>query len=274
MRYIDIDDLELPDGWYERADAATKAVAKGADPNDHGKVWRELKDYLASLFPEKKCWFCESEVDRSDNAVDHFRPKNRVSDAENTHLGYRWLAFVKENYRYACTFCNSNRKDTETGKTAGKADRFPLLEETNRAYSSDDEWQNEAPILLDPCEPYDWKLIGCKRENGKPCPNAAPETDDFRRASESIKIYHLHHSTTSRKRLTQSTALYNEVAEAKTKFDAAQSNSTQEYDFKKSSKKIRKLIDKKSPFSGEMIYLLKTFRDPNHSWIDDLIEGC
>lgn len=273
MRYIDIDDLLLPDGWYVRADAATEAVANGADPNDHGQIWRDLKDHLADLFPEKKCWFCESEIDRSDNAVDHFRPKNRVSDAKNEHLGYRWLAFVKDNYRYACTFCNSKRKDMDTGETAGKSDRFPLLNESKRAYLSTDDWRKENPVLLDPCDPYDWKFIGCKRENGKPLPNAADGSNDFRRASESIEIYHLHYSATSRRRHTQSINLCNEVDEAKKKFSLAQFNSIYENDFKKSSKKLRKLIDRKSPFSGEMIYLLKTLRDPSHPWITTLIES-
>ena len=274
MRYVDIDDLELPDGWYGRAKNATQAVANGADPKDHEAVWRELKDHMAALLPEKKCWFCETEVDRSDNAVDHFRPKNRVSDASKNHNGYRWLAFVKENYRYACTFCNSKRKDYRTGVAGGKADRFPLLDETKRAYLETDVLDQESPVLLDPCDPYEWELLGCKRENGKPCPNALPSTENYRRASESIEIYHLDLSSTCTRRLTQSIALHSEITEAKKKFLAAQKDSSRESDFKRSSKKIRKLIDRKSPFSGEMIYLLKTQRDSDHPWIQRLIEGC
>ena len=129
MRYIDKDELALPEGWLARAAAASAAVDAGADPNDHADVWRELKDALAALFPNKKCWYCESPVDRADNAVDHFRPKGRVSDAVNPHTGYRWLAFDRSNFRYACTFCNSRRKDVVNGTAGGKADRFPLLDE-------------------------------------------------------------------------------------------------------------------------------------------------
>lgn len=85
MRYVDRSKLVKPTGWNQRAQTASQAVANGADPNDHGVVWRELKDGLASLLHDK-CWYCETHVDRSDNAVDHFRPKNCVSDAANPTL--------------------------------------------------------------------------------------------------------------------------------------------------------------------------------------------
>ena len=90
MRYVDRSKLVKPTGWNQRAQEATQAVANGEDPNDHGQVWRDLKNGLAGLLHDK-CWYCESPVDRSDNAVDHFRPKNRVSDAASPHAGYRWL---------------------------------------------------------------------------------------------------------------------------------------------------------------------------------------
>lgn len=77
MRYVDIDEIELPTGWRTRAKNAAMEVEKGKDPNDYGHIWRELKDNLAVLLNDK-CWYCESIIDRSDNAVDHFRPKNRV----------------------------------------------------------------------------------------------------------------------------------------------------------------------------------------------------
>src|ERR1700684_3476119 len=105
MRYIDWTRLRLPDGWLDRAAAAANAVAGGEDPNDYAPVWRELKDGLADLSNDK-CWYCEMPVPRSDNAVDHFRPKGRMGDAANEHNGYRWLAFERSNFRYACTFCN------------------------------------------------------------------------------------------------------------------------------------------------------------------------
>ena len=189
MRYIDQFELALPEGWLEKAIAAGTIVDGGAKPDDHRTVWAELKDALAALFPEKKCWYCESPVDRADNAVDHFRPKGRVADAAKPHAGYRWLAFDHNNFRYACTFCNSRRIDVVNGTAGGKADRFPLLDETKRLYAPG-SLNQERPKLLDPCELNDWELLGCRRENGKPCPTSQ-DPSDRHRAEESISIYHL-----------------------------------------------------------------------------------
>ena len=185
MRYIDSTRLRLPDGWLERAAAAKIAVENGANPDDYARIWRELKDGLANLFNDK-CWYCEVSVPRSDNAVDHFRPKGRVRDAENEHRGYRWLAFEQSNFRYACTFCNSRRKDIEGDTAGGKADRFPLLDEARRVYEPG-AVTGERPILVDPCEVGDWRLLGCRKENGKPCATSdIPE--QRQRADISIEI--------------------------------------------------------------------------------------
>ena len=148
MRYVDRQMLQLPVGWLERAERATQSVANGAEPNSHSNVWRELKDGLAQLHHEK-CWYCEIPIARSDNAVDHFRPKSRVSDAAREHRGYRWLAFDKANLRYACTFCNSKRRDVGGQTTGGKGDRFPLLDESRRVYN-EGPIDGEEPVLLDP----------------------------------------------------------------------------------------------------------------------------
>ncbi|MBB6576332.1 hypothetical protein HNP33_000380 [Comamonas odontotermitis] len=266
MRYIDIDSLSLPDGWPEKATAAAKAVQAGADLEDFSQIWRDLKDALATLFPEKKCWYCESLVDRSDNAVDHFRPKGRVSDASQPHAGYRWLAFDWRNYRYACTFCNSRRKDVLHGTAGGKGDRFPLLDETTRLYGPG-PLDQESPRLLDPCELNDWELIGCKQENGKPC----PATDDpiaKDRAIDSIEIYHLDYEPTCKQRHAAAVQLKADVELAKLFFAKPGMNA----EFNAVAKKIRRAIDRKAPFSGDMIFLLRGQRTDDHPWIQKLIE--
>lgn len=74
MRYVDLQKLVLPAGWLARAQVAAEDIANGVAPDDRKAVWGVLKDGLASLLHDK-CWYCETHVDRSDNAVDHFRPK-------------------------------------------------------------------------------------------------------------------------------------------------------------------------------------------------------
>ena len=269
MRYVDIDDLVMPDGWLTRAQDAAACVVNGDDPNDHDAVWRALKDGLADLLYDK-CWYCESPIDRSDNAVDHFRPKNRVSDATRPHNGYRWLAFDHKNYRYACTFCNSRRKDIENRTAGGKGDRFPLLNEANRCYAPG-ALQQEEPALLDPCTLDDWELLGCQQENGKPC---AASTDPIRqqRAELSIEIYHLHYEPTCKRRHQVLIQLLADVEQAKRLFPLAENDPERKDDFLAVARKIKRAIRRKAPFSGEMIFLLRGQRHSDHPWIQKLLE--
>lgn len=269
MRYIDIDSLEMPDGWPDRAKTASSAVEKGADPNDYDSVWRELKNGLAELSIDK-CWYCESPIDRSDNAVDHYRPKNRVSDATRPHTGYRWLAFDFHNYRYACTFCNSRRKDIVNGTAGGKADRFPLLDESTRLYGPG-PLQQERPVLLDPCNIDDSDLLGCKQENGKPC-CASENPIACQRVAISIEIYHLHYEPTCKQRHRLAVQLFSDIEQAKLLFEKAKDNAEHYHDFITVAKKIKRVIDRKAPFSGEMMFLLKGQRHADHPWIQKLIE--
>lgn len=82
-------------------------------------VWRDLKDGLANLLHDK-CWYCETAVDRSDNAVDHFRPKGRVSDAANPHAG---LPLVYGQRWLLCMCANPHaQKDPQTRLNTGFAE--------------------------------------------------------------------------------------------------------------------------------------------------------
>ncbi|HLO97666.1 MAG TPA: hypothetical protein VK171_03635 [Fimbriimonas sp.] len=258
----------MPTDWLLRAAAAATAVTNGDDPDEHRDVWKELKDGLADLF-FNKCWYCELPIPRSDNAVDHFRPKGRVSDAVNPHSGYRWLAFEQSNFRYACTFCNSRRKDVDGGTAGGKADRFPLQDETKRVYTPGPV-TGEFPTLLDPCEIGDWRLLGCKKENGEPCP-ASTDPNEYKRAEVSIDIYHLQHEPTCKWRHTEAIRLLSEIEEAKGLFLASQTDSAKELDFKIVAKKILRAIDARSAFSGEMRFLLAGERHTQHPWIENLL---
>lgn len=270
MRYVDHSKLLKPTGWKERARKAAEAVAAGADPDDYSQVWRELKDGLAGLLHDK-CWFCESPVDRSDNAVDHFRPKKRVRDAAKPHGGYRWLAFEAHNFRYACTYCNSRRKDIDGGTVGGKADRFPLLSEPQRVYSVGPVAQ-EQPLLLDPCELSDWRLLGCHQENGQPCASSTNVLEK-RRANESIEIYHLHCEPTCKRRHAAAVQLMSDVDDGKRLFELVIQDPSRASDFKTVAARLRRAIDRDSPYSGDMHFLLRGQRSDAHKWIQELLEA-
>ncbi len=270
MRYVDIDEIELPTGWRTRAKNAAMEVEKGKDPNDYGHIWRELKDNLAVLLNDK-CWYCESIIDRSDNAVDHFRPKNRVSDTDPPHNGYRWLAFDYKNYRYACTYCNSYHRANRNSAGGGKADCFPLLDETNRCYSPGPLWQEE-PVLLDPCVPDDWRLLGCLQENGKPCA-ATDESGQQQRVETSIDTYYLDYEPTCKQRHRVVIQLIADIEHAKRLFPSTKNDLERKADFLDIVRKIKRAIHWKAPFSGEMIFIVQGQRHADHSWIQKLLEA-
>lgn len=270
MRYVDLSQLVKPTGWTQRAQAATKAVVNGDDPNKYADVWRELKKGLAALL-HGKCWYCESSVVRSDNVVDHFRPKNSVCDAERPHTGYRWLAFDESNFRYACTYCNSRRIDQDGRTAGGKADRFPLVDEAQRVYTAGSV-AAEQPLLLDPCKISDWRLLGCHQENGKPCAATADPVSK-RRAETSIEILHLHYEPTCKERRTVAAQLMSDVDDGKRLFELVIQDPTRAPDFKAVAAKVRRAIDRESEYSGDMHFLLRGQRSEQHPWIQELLEA-
>src|SRR5258708_1990284 len=105
MRFVDIDLLQLPNGWQGRADQGLNdlrneiaqadasaglvggdpaagrraAIAAGLNQPARQKIWRDLNPSLAALAKDK-CWYSESRNPTADKNIDHFRPKNRVEE--------------------------------------------------------------------------------------------------------------------------------------------------------------------------------------------------
>ncbi len=180
MREVKLESIVLPRGWELKAQRAIEAGHQHV--NKHDGVWKACKGPLKALSHDK-CYYCEIVQERSDNAVDHFRPKSL----------YPWSAFRWNNYRFACTYCNSRRRDSENDRTGGKGDNFPLLDMNKRATCLEEE-EEECPLLLDPCQPDDPGLIDFD-ESGEPSPTYSREESETRhlRAVVSIRLYHLDH---------------------------------------------------------------------------------
>ena len=215
MRYIDIERLERPEGWQDRADEALRelreeirraegeAVASGEDPvgarratitrvfgrRVRQRVWQDLALNLAVL-GNSKCWYSECSNPGSDKNTDHFRPKARVEE-DGAHDGYWWLAFEWRNLRYSCQWCNQRRRDIVNSISYGKGNHFPLEAGSLRARGEEGDCNNERRILLDPVDPEDWKLLTF-RPDGHPTPARNEGTIEYERARRSIDIYHLH----------------------------------------------------------------------------------
>ena len=213
MRWVDIDQLEIPDGWQARADNALndlrkeihkaeqdatshggdvfavrkKVISEELDKSSRTQIWRDLAQNLAELH-NGKCWYSESLNSGSDKNVDHFRPKKRVAE-DPSHEGYWWLAFDWHNYRYSCQWCNQRRISRIDTTDGGKWDNFPVFGHF-RAMQESDKLEMEEVCLLDPVDPDDWKLLTF-RSDGMPTPSSSIGTKEYERAAVSIKIFHL-----------------------------------------------------------------------------------
>lgn len=206
MRWICKDDVEecLNQIWRDRCEKALTEISNATSQDERKKIlkkaasvsiWRDFYNLLPENL-KKKCWYCEAEEIRSDMPVDHFRPKGKVEN-DTDHEGYWWLAFDWENYRCACTFCNSRRNFGET--EGGKACQFPIVNPDTRAYSPTDELATEVPDFLDPFDPDDFKLLWF---DGDGLPESAPSCteEQARKVTNSIDIFHLNERKISRRR--------------------------------------------------------------------------
>lgn len=281
MRHINTKLIEskIPKACLEDLEKAANSIAalpdvkrsKAINKNQNAKLWGKLKPILEEA-SHGKCWYCESAEDRSDNAVDHFRPKNRVSESD-AHDGYWWLAFDWHNYRYSCTFCNSRRTDLAKGTNGGKHDYFPVFDETKRCNKPGDDLKQEGAILLDPASAGDFQLLWFEQD-GRVIPrykeNERPNL--YKRADKSIELYHLNHTKIEERRRI----VYNEIAElvrdGKTYFDRyADNDPIVKHAFERVSELLEAKLSEKSEFSSAARAYLKGLRSDGHPWIDGLL---
>ncbi len=222
MRYIDLDQIEaeIPSVWKEKANKKLEDLRTLSSFERKRKlstlhtfqIWGEVKDKLAEASGQK-CWYCETKRNRDSFSVDHFRPKNAVTifDPSNRTQqivgaeGYWWLSYEWRNYRFSCNFCNSG---CSTDGTRGKNDLFPLVDERVRIKdepSCFEDHRSETPLLLDPTNENDIKLIVFDRDgSAKPRFESDLEAEQnghvvgHTRAHVSIYVYGLNGKTITR----------------------------------------------------------------------------
>jgi hypothetical protein len=155
--------LTTPTAWVNKTQRALDAVQAAMAENKKRiftEHWTddEVRDVLLALVG-RKCWYCETIIQRADVNVDHFRPKSEVL-GEPGHLGYWWLAYKIENYRITCKHCNSGGARFDgVPEGRAKSSRFPLLAGT-RAWHIGDDLELEQPLILDPAQRGDPDLLG------------------------------------------------------------------------------------------------------------------
>lgn len=288
MRYIDNTFLDIPDGWEERAERATQLLLNGDRTADQlSQVWRDLKVTLFNA-SNRRCWYCETTIARSDNAVDHYRPKGTIRgvklsddgkrlEATNitpTHSGYKWRAFSLENFRYSCDHCNEYRKNLE-GTAGGKWNYFPLIQEDARAYEEPNE-ENEIPAILDPCKVLDWRLLSYD-SRGKPFSRFERDTEDDVKIRLSIRILHLDQEGLNEGRRANWSLVKPIVSDVKKWYLKKLSSVVgADNNFQNELKKLRQWLNPKSQNSyiGFLVYKLENDTEKElHPWIDYLVRA-
>ena len=241
---------ELPPEIEEYVlEARRKAISAKSE------VWRAAAGALR-IASHSKCWYCETTQDRSDMPVDHFRPKNRVSEAPG-HPGYWWLAFDWTNYRLSCTYCNSKRRDIGGGTEGGKQDHFPIIPPPPHARCDTDP--EDRPKLLDPINDNDTKLLTFM-PNGFPHP-AKDDPVSVDRVTESIRLYHLDQSALVKKRKR----IADDISQHVNAAGAVQND----MDFRFHKKEIIKRVRAKAECSTAARVYLQAYR--THEWVDEIL---
>lgn len=274
MRYIDSEDVrrKISQVWFERAQEAldeVRELAGDADAiNARAVVWRDLKETLEKI-SRGKCWYCESSQHRSDNAVDHYRPKN--SNRKGEHDGYWWLAFDWRNLRYSCTYCNSRRKDEVAGTMGGKHDSFPLFNPEQRAKNEADDIAIEQPYLLDPAVPEDPALLWFEPD-GTVVPKYSKQEYERRhlRGDKSIELFHLNYYKTVGDRKDLYDKIREFIEEGDKLFPKAEADIELESTLRRLViKPLLDLINPKSDFSAAARTFLLGFRD--RPWVEGVL---
>jgi uncharacterized protein (TIGR02646 family) len=135
-----------------------KAFYKGGAHADDSFDFKAYKseDVNAALTAEfhGKCAYCESPYEATHPVdIEHYRPKGGyVRDNKLTKPGYYWLAADWMNLLPSCIDCNRRRRQRfkdEPKHLAGKANLFPIADETKRATRPGQE-DREGRLLLHP----------------------------------------------------------------------------------------------------------------------------
>lgn len=135
---------EEPYGLENDRNAELTALRNIAPNITSKQVPDTYRKYGAALCEAQyfKCCYCEIGIQKSNNDVEHFRPKAsacRAPGCADSH-GYWWLAYTWENLLYSCANCNR----------VAKNDKFPLATGSMALQPENSPPSDEKPLLIDP----------------------------------------------------------------------------------------------------------------------------
>lgn len=244
MKYFDLNKIDVNSEafkkWKKKADDLEKKLNKCTSHekrrefiNKHNH-WTDFKEILISNFGSL-CWYTDCDLTGSFGDIDHFKPKLKSKDLDNRCLreeGYWKLTYNYKNFRL------SSEKANRPNNMKGKGDYFPVrcIEKSNNQKELSDL---EEPLLLDPCNLNDTRLIGY-REGGI----IWPESDDpwvKKRINTSIELYNMEESSDRRGRITsECDRLF------ATLLILVKDDNSPEHTFNS----IKEMVDRKAPYSS------------------------
>jgi len=183
-----------------------KAISHYSDPlkfNNNQKLTRksfkyeayshkDTKKALKDIF-KSKCAYCESFIMHIEPGdIEHFRPKAEIHTKTGQILipGYYWLGAHWTNLLLSCIKCNRSNNEAinvadGTIQNMGKANHFPLSDETKRIRSHTKNINDEDPFvaIINPCtdQPNDHLIF---EDNGQVKPKDI-------KGENSIEVYGL-----------------------------------------------------------------------------------
>lgn len=219
--------------------------------NNGTAKWSPLKERFTARLGNK-CWYTEAELVGAPLTIDHYRPK----------ADYWFLAFKAENYRVACPFANSPKHNEEHGCAGGKGDEFPLLNPDRKA-TGIRGIEHEQPIILDPCNEDDCKLIAFQSD-GRPVlhPDFNDDTVALQRVEKSKILLNLDHPDFNSKR----EQLHDDIVTDVTTHEELPDGSTQREAIRA---RLAQKISKTAPFSVAARQYLSAYR--HLDWVASIL---
>lgn len=231
MIYINPRDIKFDPKWEAKARELTKELlekkpeeraafidSKRAETWGNSALSKLLRGVVGN-----KCWYSEVPLDGADFNIDHFRPKGRVVEIDNSSFektgdkspGYWWLAFEPKNFRLSCMHSNQRRVDEETN--GGKADFFPV--EGARAPEGA-EWDliEEDVLPFDPCCADDMALLWFTPDGTPTLKNGSPSDEEYRRLRITIWLFHLDKEEIAKRRTDNVIDILKDIKSADTQY--------------------------------------------------------
>ena len=278
MRFIDLDLVAVDPHvapLIAQAEAARLSILQAPDDLRSALitakrcVWVSFRPHFERIYG-RKCWYTESQNPGTDDDIDHYRPKGRLT-GDPQHGGYWWEALNWRNFRLSCHHANRLRTNPETEEVYGKGSWFPLLDEADRCELPRDDLAREMPTILDPTNPEDTALLTFDQDGRVAlATNFAGDGDAKRRFSDSRKYLHLDWPAITEARQELYTQIYQKVLQGDQARDRlSRADSTARHWLRAIASELIDVAGHLKPYSRAAQAYIMHFRD--RSWVKQMV---